>query len=101
MSPRKLALFTALTALGLALPAAAQKAEDAGGLTPSFKEGDVISRKDFFDVIKHEPATAVKLLWSFVQVLGQRLRKTTSDLADARHGDRITTESEEENLFQD
>jgi len=61
----------------------------------------VISRKDFFDVIKHEPATAVKLLWSFVQVLGQRLRKTTSDLADARHGDRITTESEEENLFQD
>ncbi|MDX2087660.1 MAG: cyclic nucleotide-binding domain-containing protein [Kofleriaceae bacterium] len=61
----------------------------------------VISRKDFFDVIKREPATAVKLLWSFVQVLGQRLRKTTSDLADARHGDRHPTESEEENLFQD
>jgi serine/threonine protein phosphatase PrpC len=62
----------------------------------------VISRKDFFDVIKREPATAVKLLWSFVQVLGQRLRKTTSDLADARHGsDRSPTESEEENLFQD
>lgn len=61
----------------------------------------VISRKDFFDVIKREPATAVKLLWSFVQVLGQRLRKTTSDLADARHGDRHATESEEENLFQD
>ena len=43
MSPRKLALFTALSALGLGLPAAAQKAEDAGGLTPTFKEGDVIS----------------------------------------------------------
>ncbi|HEY8154574.1 MAG TPA: DUF1329 domain-containing protein [Myxococcota bacterium] len=43
MPPRKTALFTALTALVLGLPAAAQKAEDAGGLTPSFKEGDVIS----------------------------------------------------------
>jgi hypothetical protein len=30
-------------ALVLALPAAAQQAEDAGGLTPSFKEGDVIT----------------------------------------------------------
>jgi len=43
MSPRKPAFFTALTALAFALPAAAQKAEDAGGLTPTFKEGDTIS----------------------------------------------------------
>ncbi|CAN5921212.1 hypothetical protein BH11MYX3_BH11MYX3_37390 [soil metagenome] len=60
-----------------------------------------ISRKDFYDIIKREPASAVKLLWSFVQVLGQRLRKTTNDLSDALHGDRHGTETEEENLFQD
>ncbi len=61
----------------------------------------VITRKDFYDIIKREPASAVKMLWSFVQVLGQRLRKTTNDLSDALHGDRHGTETEEENLFQD
>jgi len=43
MAPRKSTLVTALAALVCALPAAAQQAEDAGGLTPSFKEGDVIT----------------------------------------------------------
>jgi hypothetical protein len=43
MSPQKIFFLTALCALVLGLPAAAQQAEDAGGLTPSFKEGDVIS----------------------------------------------------------
>jgi hypothetical protein len=61
----------------------------------------VITRKDFYDIIKREPASAVKMLWSFVQVLGQRLRKTTNDLSDALHGDRHGQETEEENLFQD
>ncbi|MGE3547972.1 MAG: cyclic nucleotide-binding domain-containing protein, partial [Kofleriaceae bacterium] len=61
----------------------------------------VIRRKDFYEMIKREPATAVKLLWSFVQVLGQRLRKTTNDLSDALHGDRHGEETEQENLFQD
>ena len=61
----------------------------------------VISRKDFYEIIKREPASAVKLLWSFVQVLGQRLRKTTNDLSDALHGDRHGTETEDENLSQD
>ncbi|MBL0216420.1 MAG: cyclic nucleotide-binding domain-containing protein [Myxococcales bacterium] len=60
-----------------------------------------ISRKDFYEIIKREPASAVKMLWSFVQVLGQRLRKTTNDLSDALHGDRHGTETEEENLSQD
>jgi len=60
-----------------------------------------ISRKDFYDIIKREPASAVKMLWSFVQVLGQRLRKTTNDLSDALHGDRHGEETEAENLFQD
>ena len=60
-----------------------------------------ISRKDFYEIIKREPASAVKMLWSFVQVLGQRLRKTTSDLSDALHGDKHGEETEAENLFQD
>lgn len=61
----------------------------------------VISRADFYDIIKREPASAVKMLWSFVQVLGQRLRKTTNDLSDALHGDRHGEETEEENLVAD
>ncbi len=73
-------------------------------LTATASEGTrllVITRKDFYDIIKREPASAVKMLWSFVQVLGQRLRKTTADLSDALHGDRHGTETEEENQFQD
>lgn len=60
-----------------------------------------ISRKDFYDIIKREPASAVKMLWAFVQVLGQRLRKTTHDLSDALHGDKHGADTEQENLFQD
>jgi PPM family protein phosphatase len=60
-----------------------------------------ISRKDFYDIIKREPASAVKMLWAFVQVLGQRLRKTTHDLSDALHGDKHGGDTEQENLFQD
>jgi PPM family protein phosphatase len=61
----------------------------------------VIRRKDFYEIIKREPGLATKMLWSFVQTLGQRLRKTTSDLSDALHGDRHGQETEAENLFQD
>lgn len=61
----------------------------------------VISRKDFYELIKREPASAVKMLWSFVQVLGTRLRKTTNDLSDALHGDKHGVTTEEENLSQD
>ena len=61
----------------------------------------VIHRKDFYEIIKREPASAVKMLWAFVQVLGTRLRKTTNDLSDALHGDRHGQETEAENLFQD
>jgi CRP-like cAMP-binding protein len=61
----------------------------------------VIHRKDFYEMIKREPASAVKMLWAFVQVLGARLRKTTSDLSDALHGDKHGEETEQENLFQD
>jgi PPM family protein phosphatase len=61
----------------------------------------VIHRKDFYEIIKREPSLATKMLWSFVQVLGHRLRKTTNDLSDALHGDRHGQETEAENLFQD
>lgn len=43
-----------------------------------------IGRKDFYEVIKKEPELSVKLLWSFVQVLTERLRKTTADLSGQR-----------------
>ncbi|MBU1240050.1 Stp1/IreP family PP2C-type Ser/Thr phosphatase [Myxococcota bacterium] len=43
----------------------------------------VINRRDFYDIIKKEHALAVKLLWSFVQVLSDRLRTTTTNLTDA------------------
>jgi PPM family protein phosphatase len=42
-----------------------------------------ITRRDFYDIIKKEHALAVKLLWSFVQVLSERLRSTTINLSDA------------------
>jgi CRP-like cAMP-binding protein len=61
----------------------------------------VIHRTDFYDMIKREPASAVKLLWAFVQVLGQRLRKTTADLTDALHGDRRGEATERENQSQE
>jgi CRP-like cAMP-binding protein len=44
----------------------------------------IIRRKDFYDIIRNEAKLAVKLLWSFVQVLTVRLRKTTADLSGAR-----------------
>jgi CRP-like cAMP-binding protein len=73
-------------------------------LTATATEGTrlvAVHRKDFYEIIKREPALATKMLWSFVQVLGQRLRKTTNDLSDALHGDRHGETTETENLSQD
>ena len=61
----------------------------------------VITRKEFYEIIKREPATAVKMLWSFVQVLGQRLRKTTADLAETRATQGTLVETQDDSLFQD
>jgi serine/threonine protein phosphatase PrpC len=61
----------------------------------------VIHRKDFYEMIKREPATAVKMLWSFVQVLGQRLRKTNTDLTEALQGDKRGESTKKENNSQD
>jgi CRP-like cAMP-binding protein len=61
----------------------------------------VVRRKDFYELIKREPASAVKMLWAFVQVLGQRLRKTNADLSEALNGDKRGLETEKENKSQD
>jgi serine/threonine protein phosphatase PrpC len=61
----------------------------------------VLQRKDFIELIKRDPASAVKMLWSFVQVLGQRLRKTTDDLSDALDGDKHGVQTEQDNQVQD
>lgn len=44
----------------------------------------VVRRSDFFKIIRNQPQISVKILWSLVQVLARRLRKTTADLSDAR-----------------
>jgi serine/threonine protein phosphatase PrpC len=60
-----------------------------------------IHRKELLELIKREPASAVKMLWSFVQVLGQRLRKTNADLSEALHGDKRGLETEKDNKSQE
>jgi serine/threonine protein phosphatase PrpC len=44
----------------------------------------VIARGDLMTLMKRESILAVKLLWSFVQVLSDRLRETNSELSEAR-----------------
>lgn len=45
----------------------------------------VIGRRSFYNLIRKEPVLAVKLLWSFVQVLSRRLRETNEQLSGARN----------------
>ncbi len=44
----------------------------------------VIARSDLMNLMRRESILAVKLLWSFVQVLSDRLRLTNSELSEAR-----------------
>lgn len=44
----------------------------------------VMTRKEFFTIIRQEPKTANKLMWSFLQVLTMRLRQTNEELQGAR-----------------
>ncbi len=44
----------------------------------------IITRKDFYEIIRTEPQLSTKLLWAFTQVLADRLRKTTAELSGAR-----------------
>jgi serine/threonine protein phosphatase PrpC len=55
----------------------------------------VLRRRDFYEIIRKEPVLATKLLWSFVQVLTERLRKTTEDLSGARLAEHAVDMSED------
>lgn len=44
----------------------------------------VIARPELMSLMKRESVLAVKMLWSFVQVLSDRLRLTNSELSEAR-----------------
>jgi serine/threonine protein phosphatase PrpC/CRP-like cAMP-binding protein len=44
----------------------------------------VMRRRDFFDIVRKDHDVAVKLLWAFLGVLTDRLRRTSHDLGDAR-----------------
>jgi len=44
----------------------------------------VIARAELMQLMKREPILAVKLLWSFVQVLSDRLRATNNELSEIR-----------------
>ncbi|MBN2719325.1 MAG: Stp1/IreP family PP2C-type Ser/Thr phosphatase [Deltaproteobacteria bacterium] len=44
----------------------------------------MITREDFFHIIKAEPRMANKLLWSFLQELSTRLRTTNQELSEDR-----------------
>jgi serine/threonine protein phosphatase PrpC len=50
----------------------------------------VISREDMMGLMQRDPNLAVKLLWSFVQVLSQRLRVANTELSDALSGPHTT-----------
>jgi serine/threonine protein phosphatase PrpC len=56
-----------------------------------------IGRPEFFNIIRNEPRMATKLLWSFLQVLSERLRTTSAELSGARE-DEIEDLTEE--LFE-
>ena len=43
-----------------------------------------IRRRDFFDIVRKDHAIAVKLLWSFLGVLTERLRNTNRELGEAK-----------------
>lgn len=44
----------------------------------------VVQRQQFYDLMRRDAVMAVKLLWSFIQVLNTRLRMTNSELLSAR-----------------
>jgi CRP-like cAMP-binding protein len=49
-----------------------------------------IRRRDFFDIIRKDHAIAVKLLWSFLGVLTERLRTTNMQLGEAKDKDKMS-----------
>ena len=41
-----------------------------------------LHRHEFFEIMRKDPPLALKLLWSFLGVLAQRLDRTTADLRE-------------------
>ena len=66
----------------MALIDKAARSADVKALEPSSLLA--IRRKDFFDIIRKDHGIAVKLLWSFLGVLNERLRNTSRELGEAR-----------------
>ncbi|MCP4599702.1 MAG: Stp1/IreP family PP2C-type Ser/Thr phosphatase [Proteobacteria bacterium] len=71
----------------MALVDKAKRSADVTALEPS--KLLKVARSDFFQIIRKEPALATKLLWSFVQVLSERLRATSEELSGARAEEEI------------
>ena len=61
----------------------------------------MMQRKDFFWIIRKEPIIASKLLWSFVQVLSNRLRETNEALRTAKAVQTTEGGSDFEILFEE
>ena len=59
-----------------------------------------LRRRDFYEILRKEAPLAVKLTWSFVQVLTERLRKTTAELSAGRaeQMSELAVESAEEDV---
>jgi len=55
----------------------------------------VLRRRDFFEIVRKDHDVAVKLLWSFLGVLTERLRKTSRELGKEREKDAVKDVSEE------
>jgi PPM family protein phosphatase len=60
----------------------------------------LVHRSDFYEIVRKEPGLSVKLLWSFVQVLAERLRKTTAELSGARLAE-VAVDMSDEVLFDE
>jgi len=90
----RIAALPAGTHLGeMALIDASPHTVTATAAVPSKVLG--IARHDFYEILRKEPALAVKLLWSFVRVLAERLRTTTAELTHARAPELEAEESTE------
>lgn len=59
----------------------------------------IMRRRHFFDIIRKDHDVAVKLLWSFLGVLTERLRNTSRELGDAR--ERLTMQELSDQLLSD
>ncbi len=66
-------------------------AEPRNATATATAEGKLIAitRADFHEILRKEAPLGVKLLWSFLNVLGKRLRHTTSALQEAREQEEI------------